>query len=36
LATVETLVAQLAGSVQLRNRTDRSGLIARVTFPLNT
>jgi len=30
LATVETVVKQLGGSVSLHNRTDRSGLVARV------
>jgi two-component system OmpR family sensor kinase len=33
LSTVESLVKQLGGSVVLENRTDRSGLIARVTLP---
>ncbi|MBS0388576.1 MAG: sensor histidine kinase, partial [Proteobacteria bacterium] len=30
LATVETVVKQLGGRVGLRNRGDRSGLVARV------
>ncbi len=34
LATVESLVKQLGGSVSLQNRTDRSGLIARVNLPI--
>jgi two-component system, OmpR family, sensor kinase len=34
LATVETLVRQLGGRISLRNRADRSGLIARVVLPL--
>jgi len=33
LATVRTLVRQLGGEVTLHNRTDRSGLIARVILP---
>ena len=33
LATVESVVKQLGGSVSLHNRTDRSGLIARVLLP---
>ena len=34
LATVENLVKQAGGQITLHNRTDRSGLIARVTLPL--
>jgi signal transduction histidine kinase len=34
LATVETLVRQLGGSVILENRHDRAGLVATVTLPL--
>jgi len=33
LATVDSLVKQLGGHVSLHNRTDRSGLIARVILP---
>ena len=33
LATVESVVKQLGGRVSLHNRTDRSGLIARVVLP---
>jgi signal transduction histidine kinase len=33
LATVESVVKQLGGRVSLHNRTDRSGLIARVLLP---
>jgi len=33
LATVEALVVQLGGRISLHNRTDHSGLIARVTLP---
>jgi two-component system, OmpR family, sensor kinase len=33
LATVESLVRQLGGQASLQNRTDRTGLIARVTLP---
>ena len=33
LATVESVVKQLGGQVSLHNRTDRSGLIARVVLP---
>jgi nitrogen fixation/metabolism regulation signal transduction histidine kinase len=33
LATVESVVKQLCGRVSLHNRTDRSGLIARVLLP---
>lgn len=34
LATVHSLVQLLGGAVSLSNRTDRSGLLARVTLPL--
>lgn len=34
LATVENLVKQAGGQITLHNRSDRSGLIARVTLPL--
>jgi two-component system OmpR family sensor kinase len=34
LATVDTLVRQLGGRVVLKNRLDRTGLIATVTLPL--
>jgi two-component system OmpR family sensor kinase len=34
LATVETLVRQLGGSVVLENRVDHPGLVATVTLPL--
>jgi len=34
LATVEALVRQLGGRIVLRNRDDRSGLVATVTLPL--
>jgi K+-sensing histidine kinase KdpD len=33
LARVEALVRQLGGRISLHNRTDHSGLIARVTLP---
>ncbi len=33
LATVESVVKQLGGRVSLHNRTDRSGLVARVLLP---
>jgi two-component system OmpR family sensor kinase len=33
LASVESLVRQMSGHVSLHNRTDRSGLIARVVLP---
>ena len=33
LATVESVVKQLGGRVSLHNRSDRSGLIARVLLP---
>ena len=34
LATVQTLVQQLGGSVVLENRVDHSGLVATITLPL--
>jgi signal transduction histidine kinase len=34
LATVETVARQLGGEVSLHNRSDRSGLIARVLLPM--
>ena len=34
LATVETLVRQLGGTVILQNRADHTGLVATVTLPL--
>ncbi len=34
LATVANLVTELGGRVQLRNRADRSGLVACITLPL--
>lgn len=34
LATVETIVRRLGGQVNLHNRADRSGLIARVRLPM--
>jgi two-component system, OmpR family, sensor kinase len=35
LATVDSLVKELGGHVRLRNREDRSGLLACVTLPLS-
>ena len=34
LSTVDSIVRQLGGSVWLENRTDTSGLVAIVTFPM--
>jgi two-component system OmpR family sensor kinase len=36
LATVANLVTELGGRVELRNREDRSGLVAGITLPLVT